>query len=119
MNLKVDFTIHTNVTTDDPEQVPVIAGNKSRDNPEPRHKIRIIQRTYDLPRDLPVDQLMPDVRDSVWIEPQMIRVFQPVVLTKSTYHHHLLSTHFITTRRKSCPNLQSSMSMFWRRNGSV
>ena len=61
MNPKVDFTIHTNVTTDDPEQVPVIDGNISRDNPEPRHKIQMIQRTDDLPRD-PDDQLLPDVK---------------------------------------------------------
>ena len=87
MNPEVDFTIHTKVTTDDPEQVPVIDGNKSRDNPEPRHKIQMIQRTDVLPRD-PDDQLMPVVRDSVWIEPQMIRMFQPVVLT-SQLHHHL------------------------------
>ena len=63
MNQKVDFTIHvhTNVTTDDPEQVPVINGKISRDNPEPRHKIQMIQRTDDLPRD-PDDQLLPDVK---------------------------------------------------------
>ena len=82
MNPKVDFTIHTIVTTDDPEQVPVIHGKISRDNPEPRHKIQMIQRIEDLPRDLD-DQLMPDVRDSVWIEPQKIRVFQLVVLTST------------------------------------
>ena len=83
MNPKVDFTIQTNVTTDDPEQVPVIDGNISEDNPEPRHKIQMIQRIGDLPRD-PDDQLLPDVRDSVWIELQKIRVFQPVVLTSTT-----------------------------------
>ena len=83
MNPKVDFTIHINVTTDDPEQVLVIDGNIFRDNPEPRHKNQMIQRTDDLPRD-PDVQLMPDVRDSVWIEPQMIRVLQPVVLTSTT-----------------------------------
>ena len=70
---KVNFTIHTHITTDDPEQIPVIDSNISRDNLEPRHKIQMIQRADELPSD-PDDQLLPNVRDSVWIETQMIQV---------------------------------------------
>ena len=83
MNPKVNFTIHTHITTDDPEQIPVIDSNISRDNLEPRHKIQMIQRADELPSD-PDDQLLPNVRDSVWIETQMIQVIQPVVLTITT-----------------------------------
>ena len=66
-----------------PEQIPVIDSNISRDNLEPRHKIQMIQRADELPSD-PDDQLLPNVRDSVWIETQMIQVIQPVVLTITT-----------------------------------
>ena len=110
MNPKVDFTIHTNVTTDDPKQVPVINGNISRDNPEPRHKIQMIQRTDELTSD-PDDQLLPNVRDSVWIEPQMILVFQPVVLTITTTTSSYLLQQLHHTYHPSPPHEEKRVSV--------
>ena len=111
VNSKVDFTIHSNLTTDDPEQVSVINGNKSGDNPEPRHKIQMIQRTEDLPRD-PDDQLMPDVeRFSMdWA------ANDPNIPASGPDNYNI---HFTIHPNVTILLLLTLYVWSWRRNGSV